>query len=109
MIVIPCTPDGQSRWTQRTTLAGRTYALTFDWSQRDGKWSLDLADQDGSLIRAGIPLVTNVPLLRFVRDARRPPGELFVFDTEERAEDPAFDDIGTRFTLAYVEPGEIPT
>jgi hypothetical protein len=108
ILEIPCTPKGESHWTQRTTLAGRDYVLTFDWSQRAGLWFLTLADQDGSAIRRGIPVVANYPLLWGVIDSRRPPGELIARDLTSGAPlDPAFADLGTRFVLLYVPPEDL--
>lgn len=112
---IPCTPAGESHWSQLTTLAGRNYLLEFDWNQRDGKWYLTLALEDGTVIRRGIPVVSDYPLLWGLIDARRPPGELIVRDTvggpasEERntALDPAFDDLGARFVLCYIDPEDL--
>jgi hypothetical protein len=106
-VFVPCTPNGQARWTQRTAIAGRDYQLTFDWNQRTGHWSLSLADQDGSPIASGLQLVTNWPLLRTVLDTRCPPGLLVVIDTLDRGEDPGFSDLGSRFVLAYFDPSEL--
>lgn len=110
MMEVPCTPDGASHWTQRSTLDGRDYLLTFDWNQRDGSWSLAVADQDGATIATGRRLSTGFPLLREVRDARRPPGELVVVDTlasdTREPEDPSFASLGARHALVYLAAGE---
>ena len=110
MMEVPCTPDGASHWTQRTTLDGRDYLLTFDWNQRDGSWSLAVADQDGATRATGRRLSTGFPLLREVRDARRPPGELVVVDTlasdTREPEDPSFASLGARHVLVYLAAGE---
>ena len=106
-VSIPCTSSGASRWTQRTSIGGRDYQLTFDWSQRDGHWRLDLADQDGVMIRAGIVLVTNRSLLRGMNDTRLPAGSLVVVDTLAQWADAGFADLGTRFLLLYYDPSEV--
>jgi hypothetical protein len=107
ILEVPCIAAEQSRWTQRTTLEGRDYLLTFEWLQRGGHWLLSIADQDGVPIASGLWLLTNWPLLRGVRDPRRPPGELMVQDTLSRAEDPGFTDLGERFALAYYTADEL--
>lgn len=108
MVTIPCTPGAAAHWTQRTSLAGRDYVLTFRWNQRMGHWVLSLADQDGVMIRAGLVLATLAPLLRGVVDARRPPGELVVLDAAGTNDlDPGFSDLGARFQLCYADPGEL--
>ena len=43
-----------------------------------------------------------------VRDPRRPKGELVVEDTTQRNDaDPAFDDLGARFRVTYVDAAEL--
>jgi hypothetical protein len=108
VVTIPCAAANSARWTQRTSVAGREYELAFDWNERRGRWSLSLADQDGSPIATGVTLVTSYPLLRGVIDPRRPPGDLFIVDTTGLNDlEPGFADLGTRFVLAYFDPGEL--
>ena len=108
MIEVPCTPGGEADWTQRTALGGADYLLRFRWSQREGHWLLTLSDSDGVAIVSGVVLVTAVYLLKRVTDARRPAGELLVVDTSGANDvDPAFDDLGDRFGLLYLEPSEV--
>lgn len=108
---IPCTPNGQSAWSQVTALDRTSYQMTFRWSQRDGHWLLDLADADGVPILSGILLGTSIPLLRGCIDVRRPPGALIVVDTTGASDlDPGFDDFGApgaRFVLMYVTAAEL--
>ena len=68
MYLVPCTPNGDSSWSQRTALDGTDYTLTFRWSQRDGHWLLDLADAERVAIRSGMLLAPNVDLLAGVID-----------------------------------------
>ena len=105
---VPCTPSGVSRWTQTTTLDDVSFVLTFAWSQREGRWILDIADAEGAAIVSGLALVTSQPLLRGVVDPRRPRGELIVMDTSGAEDlDPAFADLGDRFALMYVTAAEL--
>ncbi len=108
MIEIPCSPSGESDWTQRTALAGADYLLRFRWSQRAGTWSLTLSDADGVAIASGIVLVCGVLLLERVADPRRPPGDLLALDVSGLNDsDPAWPDLGARFALVYLEPSEL--
>lgn len=111
MLFIPCAPAGESWWSQRTRLDGRDYLLTFRWSQRAGRWSVDVADADGGLIAAGRVLVPGISVLRGVRDARRPAGELMLVDTQaggtEPLEDPTFTSLGARHTLVYIDGDDL--
>lgn len=105
---VPCKPGGESDWTQRTALGGADFLLRFRWSQRGGHWLLTLSDADGAPIASGVALVTGLPLLRRVVDARRPAGELLVVDVSGANDlDPGFEDLGDRFALLYLEPGEV--
>ncbi len=100
---VPCVPGVQSNWVQRTQLDGRDFMFRFVWNQRDGHWSIDLADQDSIAIASGIKLVINRDLLATVVDDRRPPGTLVVIDLLGTNDvDPGFADLGDRFALEYV-------
>ncbi len=108
---VPCTPAGVSSWSQITALDGVSFVLTFRWSQRDGRWLLDIADAEGVAVRVGCPLNTGVPLLRGCVSTRRPAGELIVVDsTGANDADPSFADLGdpgARFALMYVTAVEM--
>ena len=113
LVQIPCMPGADSRWQQRTALDGVDYLLTFYWTQRDGAWRLDVADQDGNPIATGRKLVCNWPILRGVLGTRAswgiagvvdtfpPAGILAVIDTLGEDMDPGFNDLGTRCVLLY--------
>lgn len=110
LVLIPCEAAGQALWSQRTTLASRDYVLTFRWSQRAGRWSLDVADQDGDPIASGRALVPGISVLRGVRDARRPAGEIVLVDTQSASaglDDPTFASLGLRHRLVYVDGDDL--
>lgn len=108
MFFVPCSPAGQAHWTQVTALDGRSYQLTFRWSQRDGHWYLDLADATGVPIRSGMLLGAGALPLKDCLDTRRPPGELVVVDTAGALDvDPGFADLGERFLVAYADAAEL--
>ena len=107
MVIVPCVPGGQSSWVQRTTLAGVDYLLSFQWSQRAGRWYLSLADADGNPIATSRLVTTSWRLLRGVTDPRRPPGDLVCIDTFGQGWDPGFSDLGARFTLVYADPADL--
>lgn len=108
IFTVPCVPAGSALWTQRTALDGTDYLMTFDWNQRAGAWSFALADSEGVPIRGGAMLLAGALPLRGVTDPRRPPGELILLDTLERADlDPGFADLGGRFQLLYADAAEL--
>ena len=95
---VPTTP-GVPFYSQVTELDGIEYLLTFAWNGREGAWYLSIANNQGNLIRAGIKLVPNWPLLRKVRHEMRPPGELMVLD--EAGVGITLDNLGTDVVLFY--------
>jgi len=108
ILLVPCTPESDSRWTQTTALDGVDYVLTFDWYQRTGRWALSIADASGGPIRTGMILNVGTLLLRGVVDARRPRGEVVVLDSTSAYDiDPGFSDLGGRFVLAYFDAAEL--
>lgn len=105
---VPCTPAGRGSWVQTTALDGAVYELTFDWNARVGLWMLHLADASGAAIRTGMMLTAGTSLLWRITDPRRPPGALVVVDLSGADDkDPGFDDLGTRFVLAYYTRAEL--
>jgi hypothetical protein len=92
---------------QRTKLDGREFLLRFSWNQREARWYLTIADSENTVLRAGIKLICNWPLLsnETEYDERLPLGELEVTDlTNAGAGDPpGFDELGEgkRCELTY--------
>jgi hypothetical protein len=109
-LTIPCEPRGQALWSELVTLDGRDYLLTFRWSQRMGRWSLDVADQDGAPIVAGQVLAPGFGVLRGSIDTRRPVGDLVLLDTGASSgpiADPTFASLGARHLLLYLDGDEL--
>lgn len=108
MTRVPCIPNGQSSWSQQTSLEGRVYTFTFDWNDRCQLWMLHLYDVNGVAIRTGIMLTTGTSLLWRIVNPRRPPGALVVVDlTDAEDKNPGLNDLGTRFVLTYFTLAEI--
>lgn len=91
-----------------TILDGITFELTVRWNDRDGAWYLHLLDVTGAPVAMGLKLVANWPLLRLVpQDGRRPPGELYLFDTQGTGPAPTRTELGDRYRLNYLTAAEI--
>ena len=102
---IPSGAPGPS-FTMRTSLDGVTFELTLTWNERESAWYLAIADSDGAVIRSGIRLALDWPLLRQVVDDRRPAGELYAIDVESTGVDAGREDLGGRVRLYYVTAAE---
>lgn len=96
-----------SSYTQRTILDGREYLLTFQWNQREEKWYLSIADQDGDPLGQGIKVVANFPLNRALTDIRSPPGILYAMDRTGQGCDPLLRELGDRVLLIYITEAEL--
>lgn len=87
----------------RYTLDGSVYQVTFQFNQREGRWTMDVADVDGTNIVTGIALVCLWGLLGLVTDARRPPGEMMLVGPSGSNEPPGLADLGVTQKLYYYE------
>lgn len=106
--IVLAVPSDTPLWSQRTQLDGSDFILSFDYSGREDRFYLSIADSAGVAIVSGIKLVTNWPLLGKVSDTRRPKGELLAFDPLDGVEGavygpPGFRDLGPgrRVKLLY--------
>lgn len=107
VFVVPTPDDGYPARSQRTSLDGVAYELTFLWNERQGAWFLSIADAEGAPILMGARILVDHPLLGSLRDARRPPGELVALDMSDQQRDPGIDDFGTRVMLVYLDREEL--
>lgn len=104
--IIPTSTE-LSSYTQRVVLDGREYTLGFQWNQREAKWYLSLADQDGVAIVHGIKVVADFPLLRTLTDRRAPPGEIWAQDRSGTGADPGLRELGVRVILVYMDAADL--
>lgn len=93
-------------YEQRVLLEGREYLLTFDYSAREDRWYMTLADVDETPIYRGIKMVAKTGLLARCADRRKPPGELMVICPDG---DPGYAQWGEEGTaqLVYYDESEI--
>ncbi len=105
-VVIPQIARDRGSCRQRQQLDGIEFELTFQFNQREARWTLDVADVDGTTIVAGIALVPFWDLLWRVTDERRPPGKLMLASAISR-DPPGLTELGTSSTLLYYDLAEI--
>lgn len=80
-----------------------TYSLTVTYRDiDDGGWLLDIADNDGNSLVAGIPLITGANLLAQYPDLGFEGGLWVQTDGANPDDVPTFDNIGTSSHLYFV-------
>ncbi len=102
-LAIPPTANTTGNATWRVRLDTRDYVLTLQWNERETLWTLDVADSDSAPIVSGLVLVPLWALLDLVTDARRPPGQLQVWNPDGNPEPPTLAGLGTASKLLYYE------
>lgn len=91
------------------TLDAVTYTLRFQWMEADAGWRVSVYDEPGQTLLAGQQrLATDWPLYKTViKELRRPPGRLFLYDTTGSAGSPTLAGVGDRWLLFYLEASEV--
>lgn len=79
VLVLP-SGQGAPRYRYRVDLEGREYAITSNWNEQAQAWFLDVRDSEGVLLRGGVKVVRDWPLLSRGADHRLPPGDLLALD-----------------------------
>lgn len=93
VVMLP-TGRGAPRFRYRIELDAKEYGLTMTWNERAEGWFLDVRDAEGQLLRGGVRVVKDWPLLERGGDDRLPPGQLLALAAGR-------DDL----SLVYVEAG----
>lgn len=98
-VEIPLTPEAQSF---SIALGGVGYRVRLMFNDvEEGGWTLDIGRPDGTILLAGIPLVTNIDLL--AQHAHMDwPGALVVTTDRDAGETPTFDGLGITSHLYFV-------
>lgn len=100
-VVLPTSFDGTNNYTLRVDLGDREFVFDFNFNQREGFWYFTLSDALSVVIVAGVKVVLGGPLLRAVRDIRRPFGDLYVVDQSTNQVEAGLKDLGDRVLLVY--------
>jgi hypothetical protein len=83
------------------TLAGVQYQLTVRWNDMNQAWQLDIADQQGSAILSGIPIVTGGDLLAPFQYLNFG-GQLIAQTTNDLTAVPTMQNLGSTGNLYFV-------
>lgn len=95
---IPLTPKPQ---TFNLQLGAVLYTVTARWNTFANVWVLDFADENGTPILGGVPMVTGANLLEQY-DYLGFKGTLYAQNDVDPTIPPAFDNLGTGANLYYV-------
>lgn len=88
-------------------LDGETFTLRFRWSAREAAHYMDVYDQDGERVAAGLKVVLGRKLgLRRIGRGM-PAGALIAVDTARRGQAPGETDLGDRVQVYYLEADEL--
>lgn len=85
----------------RIDLDGTVYELTFRYNGRMDRWFMDIADQRGVIIRAGIILLTEVDLFPFLKRDNYPQGDFFLFEDTGIIKNAGRLELGDNINLYY--------
>ena len=97
--IVPTQPENPN-YSQRTRLAGTDYLLAFAYNDRDCRWYLSMALDDGTPLMSGKRIVAGTNLLDGVTHPRAPAGVLVAVDLPAYGDspgeprDPSFGDLG---------------
>ena len=102
--------DGREYYSFRTRLEGKEYNFTMQWSIRQERWYMTIADAENVNLLASVGVVCDFDLLRYGRhDERCPPGALLALDLTGDNLPPGLKELGVdkRVRLAYFPQEEI--
>ena len=99
---IPLPDETTPSVVQSVSLSGRSYAFSIDWNSRSDRWTVGLADENGTSVIHGMLLGMGVDLLRTVPSTldHVPPGQMWLGGTD----DPTLEGMNT-VTLFYITEG----
>lgn len=91
-------------FTQKTTLDGKDYVLSFAWNQRESRWYLTIYDHEDNVLQGAVKVIADFPLTRRIASSdTAPPGVLMAVDLTDAGDPPTRDDLGSRVILVYYD------
>jgi hypothetical protein len=103
-VLLPTLADGSAWYEFSTTVDGLTFRFEFLWNDRTAAWYFNLRDAAGTLLLAGVKVVTGWPLTaRYLgKIPNLPPGQFVAIDSAGRDSDPGLATLGEQHQLVYV-------
>ena len=106
MIYLPVLNSPRSyRFT--TTLEGVVYQFQFEYNARTDRWSMTVADSNGSPFVSGIVLLNKQESICQYPDRGLPPGLLYPVDESGFGENPNGTNFGVTAKLVYIESADL--
>lgn len=88
-------------------LDGVVYRLAFKFNSRDDSWYVSIFDESDKLLRAGIRIVNETPLLWRWAEAVRPAGELIAVPQGAQTVPAELNQLGSEVLLTYLDEAEV--
>lgn len=96
--------SANSSFIQKVELDGRPFSFRFKFNDRTELWSIDISDDAGVLLVAGIPLFVKQLLIdRYQHKEGLPQGSLFAINQVDEDLPPTRDNLGVDVLLLYDE------
>lgn len=88
-------------------LDGVEFKLSFKYNERDDAWFFDILDPNEVVLRAGLKVVNEWPLLRLWSEASSPQGEIIAVNQGDVTAPPTLNQLGAEVVLTYLDAEEI--
>jgi hypothetical protein len=86
------------------SLQQTTYKFRFKFNARLNRWIMSISDELGDPVLAGVPVLTNLSLLRQYNQEELPPGLIYALDTNGVGDNASVDILfGDQVKLLYDE------
>jgi hypothetical protein len=93
-------------YTINVILDGNEYVLRFTYSRRPERWIMDILDTQETVLKGGIPLLTNVDLIGIYGSTDLPQGKFVCVDITGNNKTAEENDLGVNVKLLYEEAND---
>jgi len=100
---------GVPNYSFEVELDGVEFKIDLRYNDRGSAWFMTILDTDDNVLRSGIKVVNDWPLLRLWKDSNRPEGEIVTVSQGARVSPPTLDELGVDVVLNYLDATEIAT